>query len=325
MTQPFSQKQAEQKFNQPKRLQESPLPQQQGRQESSFQVLMKITQRIRESLNEEDVFRTTVEELRKALRIDRVVIFRFDFDCNGTFIEESVAPGLPKTLWTIISDPCFKGGYVEQYRHGRVHAIDDIHQANLTDCHIELLERFGVKSSLIAPILKNNQLFGLLIAHQCSGPRFWQQSEIDFFAQIATQVGFAVDYARLLERIDRKADQAQIFINITHRIRRSLNEEDVLKTTVEEVRKLSQVVSLMSNIASQIKLQLMNTALEASRTPEVGQKFAMLADQVLSELQQLNTSIAEIESLVVEIQTQANEADVGKRPWLSLGNKIKIG
>jgi twitching motility protein PilJ len=38
MTQPFSQKQAEQKFNQPKRLQESPLRQQQGRQESSFQA-----------------------------------------------------------------------------------------------------------------------------------------------------------------------------------------------------------------------------------------------------------------------------------------------
>ncbi|NJR76100.1 MAG: GAF domain-containing protein, partial [Scytonema sp. CRU_2_7] len=201
------------------------------------QVLMNITLRIRKSLNEEDVFKTTVEEIRKVLRIDRVLIFRFNPDWDGTCVEESAASGLPKMLWTTISDPCFQTEYVEQYRNGRVRAIDDIYQANLNDCHIGLLERFAVKSNLIAPILKNDQLFGLLIAHQCSRPRIWQQAEIDLFAQIATQVGFALDYARLLERIDTKADQAQAFIDITRHIRESLNEEDVLKATVEEARK----------------------------------------------------------------------------------------
>ncbi|NMG18001.1 methyl-accepting chemotaxis protein [Brasilonema bromeliae] len=201
------------------------------------QVFHNISRRIRTSLTQEDLLRTTVEEVRKALRIDRVVIFRFDSNLDGTFVEESAASDLPKILWTTISDPCFNGGYVEQYRNGRVRAIDDIYQANLTDCHIGLLERFAVKSNLIAPILKNDQLFGLLIAHQCFEPRIWQQYEIDLFAQIATQVGFALDYVKLLERIDTKADQAQAFIDITRRIRESLNEEDVLKATVEETRK----------------------------------------------------------------------------------------
>ncbi|MBW4595314.1 MAG: GAF domain-containing protein [Brasilonema angustatum HA4187-MV1] len=201
------------------------------------QVFHNISRRIRKSLTQEDVLRTTVEEVRKALRIDRVVIFRFDSNLDGTFVEESAAPELPKILWTTISDPCFETKYVEQYRNGRVRAIDDIYQANLTDCHIGLLERFAVKSNLIAPILKNDLLFGLLIAHQCFECRIWQQAEIDLFAQIAAQVGFALDYVKLLERIDTKADQAQAFINITRRIRESLNEEDVLKATVEEVRK----------------------------------------------------------------------------------------
>ncbi|NMF67042.1 methyl-accepting chemotaxis protein [Brasilonema octagenarum] len=201
------------------------------------QVFHNISRGIRQSLTQEDILRTTVEEVRKALRIDRVAIFRFDSNLDGTFVEESAAPELPKILWTTISDPCFQTGYVEQYRNGRVRAIDDIYQANLTDCHIGLLERFAVKSNLIAPILKNNQLFGLLIAHQCFEPRTWQQYEIDLFAQIAAQVGFALDYVKLLERIDTKADQAQAFINITRRIRESLNEEDVLKTTVEKTRK----------------------------------------------------------------------------------------
>ncbi len=201
------------------------------------QVLMNITRRIQESLKEEDVLKTTVEEVRTALQTDRVAIFRFNSHGDGTFVAESVVFGFPNALQATISDPCFQGKYVEQYQNGRVRAIDDIYQANLADCHIGLLERFAVKANLVAPILKKNQLFGLLIAHQCSKPRNWQQYEIDLFTQIATQVGFALNYTNLLEQVDTKVDQAHIFIDITRRIRESLNEEDVLKATVEEVRK----------------------------------------------------------------------------------------
>ncbi|BAZ67861.1 methyl-accepting chemotaxis sensory transducer [Fischerella sp. NIES-4106] len=200
-------------------------------------LLMNITRRIQESLKEEDVLKTTVEEVRAALQTDRVAIFGFNSNGDGTFVAESVAFGFPNALRATISDPCFQTEYVEQYQNGRVRAIDDIYQANLADCHIGLLERFAVKANLVAPILKKDQLFGLLIAHQCSKPRFWQQYEIDFFAQIATQVGFALNYTRLLKQVDTKVDQAHLFINITRRIRESLNEEDVLKATVEEVRK----------------------------------------------------------------------------------------
>ncbi|MFN6571501.1 GAF domain-containing protein [Dendronalium sp. ChiSLP03b] len=201
------------------------------------QILINITRRIRQALSEEDVLRTTVEEVREAFRLDRVAIFRIDSNGSGTFIEEAAASGLPKTLWATVSDPCFEGEYVEQYRQGRVRAIDDIYQANLKDCHIGLLERFAVKANLIAPIIKDNQLFSLLIGHQCATSRVWQQFEIDLFAEIATQVGFALEHAQLLEQIDTRADQARLIIDITRRIRRSLNEEDVLKTTVNEIRK----------------------------------------------------------------------------------------
>ncbi|MBD2437518.1 GAF domain-containing protein [Nostoc sp. FACHB-110] len=200
-------------------------------------ILVNITRRMWEAFSEEDVLRTTVEEVRQALRIDRIVVFRFDSAWGGTFIEEAAAPGLPKILWATVSDPCFQEKYIEQYRQGRVRAISNIYQANLTDCHIGLLERFAVKANLIAPILKENQLFGLLIGHQCSAPREWQQYEIDLFAQIGIQLGFALDHARLVEQIDIKADQAHVVINITRRIRQSLNEEDVLKNTVDEIRK----------------------------------------------------------------------------------------
>jgi methyl-accepting chemotaxis protein PixJ len=202
-----------------------------------LQVLMEVTQRLRESRSQEDALRIAVTEVRQRFRTERVTIFQFQENGEGVFVEESLAQGWPKLLWSTVHDPCFSGDYVHKYREGRVRAIDNIYEAGLGDCHVGLLERFGVKANLVAPIIKDGQLFGLFIAHQCSAPRFWQAAEIDLFAQIATQIGFALDYARLMEEVDQRATRSQLFIDIARQIRASINAEEVLKTTVNEVRK----------------------------------------------------------------------------------------
>ena len=201
------------------------------------QMFIAIARSIRESLYEEDILTTTVQEVRKALRTDRVIVYAFDEDWYGMVVAESVLPGWPKALQARIKDPCFEHGYIEKYQNGRVQAINNIYEAGLSECYIGQLEPFAVKANLIAPILKNNKLFGLLIAHQCSWSREWQQSDIDFFAQVATQVGFALDHARLLQRVDAQGMRSQLFADITRRIRESLAEEDVLSATVQETRK----------------------------------------------------------------------------------------
>jgi twitching motility protein PilJ len=202
-----------------------------------MQLLMGISRRVRESFSQEEVLRIAVHEIRGVLRTDRVAFFRFDSAEDGTIVEESVAPGWPKMLWTTLTDPCL-ADYLERYRQGRVQVVDDIHNSGLNDCHIGLLDRFSVKANLVAPIFKDKALFGLLITSQCSGPRFWQQSEVDLFRQLAAQVGYALDRARLMEQVDARASQAYAFIEIARRIRASLNPEDILQTTVDEVRKV---------------------------------------------------------------------------------------
>jgi methyl-accepting chemotaxis protein PixJ len=216
------------------------LPQHLWQQESEFErvrIVMNLNGRLRESLSEEEVLRVAVNEIRQVLKADRVALYRLNSDTDGTIVEESVVPGWPKMLWTTLEDPCL-ANYLEQYRQGRVRAIDDLYNAGLDDCHIGLLERFAVKANLIAPILKGKALYGLLIANQCSGPRQWRVSEIELYTQLAAQISFALDHARLLEQADLQTSQAQTLMDVTRRIRASLNEEDVLRTTVEEVRKI---------------------------------------------------------------------------------------
>ncbi len=205
------------------------------------QLFTNITLRIRQSLNFEDICKTAVKEVRLVLKTDRVVIYVFDSNCQG-IVAESVAPGWTQALKSNLDAPGIRDSYIE-YKYGGVEAIDNIYQAGFTDDQIRQLERFEVKANLVGPILKDNQLLGLMIAHQCDSPRAWQQSEIDLFAQLATQIGIALEQANLLDQIKvfsieqrQQKEALQLFTNIALGIRQFLNLEDIFKAAVEEVR-----------------------------------------------------------------------------------------
>ncbi|GAB1544139.1 hypothetical protein NUACC21_68150 [Scytonema sp. NUACC21] len=162
--------------------------------------LTEMTHRIRRWLSLDDVLNTAVNEIRQALDIDRVVIYRFNPDWSGTIIAESVAHGWMRTLGKVLNDPMDENCR-ELYKNGRVRATNNVYEAGFSNCHREILENLQVKANVVAPIVANSELLGLLCAHQCSGFRNWQQSEVDLFEQLAIQVSIAIEHANLLQKL----------------------------------------------------------------------------------------------------------------------------
>ncbi len=162
------------------------------------QLFAEITLKIRQSLQIEEILQTAVTEVQKLLKADRVLVFRLWADGAGTVMQEAVLPGFPVVLGKNLHDSCFGKDYQELYRHGRVNAIADIETAGIQDCHRQFLAQFGVKSNLVVPILQRENLWGLLIAHQCDRPRNWSNIEIELLQQLANQIGIALSQAHLL-------------------------------------------------------------------------------------------------------------------------------
>ena len=171
-----------------------------------IQSLNSFSLDIGERTNKTELLKIAVEQARKAIELDRVIVYQFDARWNGNIVAESVVPGFPRGLNSQIKDPCFAREYGEKYRQGRVKAIANIARANLTNCHLEQLESLAVKASLVVPILQNEQLFGLLIGHQCEQPRNWSRSEIDLFTQLGLQLGFALDRVELRAELELAKD-----------------------------------------------------------------------------------------------------------------------
>jgi PAS domain S-box-containing protein len=153
-----------------------------------------------QSLN--TILNTAVEEARKILQTDRVLIYRFQAEGSGVFVVESVGSPWTSILNQTLDDFCFANYWAEAYKQGDCRGIEDIDTSEIQSCYLEFLAQFQVRANLVVPILGNPRmpqsnrqkpLWGLLIAHHCASDRSWQPLEVKLFQQIAIQVaiGFA--------------------------------------------------------------------------------------------------------------------------------------
>ncbi|MEN9565692.1 MAG: hypothetical protein RLZZ69_888 [Cyanobacteriota bacterium] len=209
------------------------------------QVYKEFIHNLSQSVSQPDVLKAIVEEARTYLNCDRVVVYSLNQDKYGVIVAEAVVPGYTQWLDMTIEDPCFEAKYLDQYRDGRVRVINDISKVEMTPCHQEQLEAMEVKANLVTPIVNEGNLFGLLVAHQCQTSREWQQGEIDFLHQLAKKAGLALKNAQLLNNLVRLQTQAETERQWTHYftdaiqyIRQSIQQDDVLEISVEEVRRV---------------------------------------------------------------------------------------
>lgn len=180
-----------------------------------------IAQRIRQSLNLDEILTTTVEEVRQLLQNDRVLLFKLGDDSVGRVVTESVSLGLPATVGMEFPDEVFPDQCYQYYCQGLPRIVPDIARDQLAPCLTEFLQQLKVKSKLVIPILCSNQqgiststasqtsLWGVMVAHDCSGKRQWQQWEIDLLSSLATQIGIAIQQSELYLQLEAQLTELQ--------------------------------------------------------------------------------------------------------------------
>lgn len=167
-------------------------------------IIASMALHIRRSVAFEDVSNAIVQEIRSFLAADRTIIYRFHPDMSGAIVAEAVLPEWESCLDSQIEDTCFQENLGGEYQNGKIFAANDIYEANLTECHIQLLERYQIRANLVVPILLNgtNTLWGLLIVHQCSSPRQWQEEDIQLLHQLSVHLAISLQQAELYQNLE---------------------------------------------------------------------------------------------------------------------------
>jgi len=202
-----------------------------------------IALKIRSSLQLEEILQATVDEVRKFLKCDRAVVFDLAEDFRGEVVAASAGQQWKSLLGWRIEEPCFYEESKALLLQGKARTIADIETAGLSDCNLELLRELQVKANLIVPILLPGEdksptpkLWGLLVAHECSQPRQWQESEIQFLGELAVQVAVGIQQAILLERTQEIAERDRAVLTVADKIRESLDKQEIFEAAASAVR-----------------------------------------------------------------------------------------
>jgi two-component system sensor histidine kinase/response regulator len=226
-------------------------------------LLHQVTTHIRESLELPVILKTAVEEVRQFLQVDRLLIYQFDdiqcaltatkqktpltanktdpstllsihplpqLPCEGNWgcvtYEARASDDIPSVLNLIEEEDCSTQvpNCREKYHRGLTFAVDDVETGYTTSsCFLELLRQTQVRAKLVAPIVVQNDLWGLLIAHQCFEPRQWQDSEKTFLKLIAEHLTVAIYQAQLYAQLQQqKTTLEQQVIERTQELRDAL-------------------------------------------------------------------------------------------------------
>ncbi len=227
-------------------LHQSELLAEMARAAENQEALPEIINKISNTAYTEKIYQTAVEEVRRLLNVEHACIYKFRPDYFGDFIYESHSGGWPNLVGSAWEDT-----YVQQHQGGRFQnteqpfLADDIYTAGLSECHIQTLEYFKVRSFLIVAIRQGGKLWGLLSTFQHSGPRHWLESDVKVLQEISRQMEASLrgaDYIAKLQtqsaEMSKTAEVGRSAAELAPQILQAKTTEQIFYTAQRGLRQL---------------------------------------------------------------------------------------
>ncbi len=213
-------------------------------------MVNRISESVRQSLDMDEILNTTVKELGLALNASRCCLALIDTH-NTTELEddelsfdyvwwnEKFSGNALTNRKVLISENTTLRHIIDQ---GSIIWLDVLSEQdfnNLIDDSggSDAADWRSIKTLIACPIQAASGIIGLILVHQCDDVRAWSPSELELVEAVANQVSLAIDHGRLYSHAKTLAEKEQLINHIVRSVRTSLDVDTILDTVTSELSK----------------------------------------------------------------------------------------
>ncbi len=284
-------------------------------------------------------FNQILEKARNLMGVDRLVIYRFNENYSGYIANEAVGMGLPKALNMDIADACIPQALIDGYKTGRIVPTSDVFNAKFHPEHLQLMQTLQIRANLVAPILEDGQLYGLLVAHHCRETHDWTPGEISFIKQLAGQTTIAL----LLQQVQTARQSAESSATeqragkelLQRRALELLMEVDPVskgdltvraKVTEDEVGTIADSYNATIESLRKIVTQVQTAAGQVASTAQTnGDSVQLLSKGAAAQTTEVNTALSQIQKMAESTRSVALNAQKAETAVQSAAQTVQAG
>ncbi|BAQ59629.1 circadian input kinase A [Geminocystis sp. NIES-3708] len=164
-------------------------------------LLTKITDKIRQSLNPDEIFATAAQVIGNTFGVDQAMIFTYQEEKNPVIVSvsEYIKGDLPSLLG--IKIPIIDNKYMEALlTTEKAIAVNNTENHPLLLKVQDMLKMMSLKSLLTCCTFYRGKVNGCIGLHYCHQNHQWSQEEIELLEAVCAQLGIAIAQADLLKR-----------------------------------------------------------------------------------------------------------------------------
>ncbi|MGK7915179.1 MAG: GAF domain-containing protein [Prochloraceae cyanobacterium] len=309
------------------------------------QGLARMLERMQQAQTQETAFQIATQETRKLLEADRVVIYHFNPDWSGEFVGESATSGWSSLMKSM---PAVKDSYLQETGGGRFSnkqslVVNDIYRAGYEACHVELLEEMEAKAYTIAPIFMAEKLWGLVAAYQNTGPRIWEEEDVNVLQQVGVQVGTALQQINYLEQLRLQSENLAQTLEREKTAKEQLQQQAVqmlatvrpafkgdltvrADVTEDQIGTIAAAYNTTLDSLREIVIQV-KTAVEqvAQTTTNSNTAITGLSSKAQGQFQELNLALEQIEQMANATEVTTKNAHKVETAIVQANQTVQVG